>query len=39
LERLAQREWLSGHPHVLVVAPDPFTGLTHEHVDEIEAWL
>ena len=32
-------EWLSAHPHVLVVAPDLFRGLTHEQLDEIEAWL
>ena len=32
-------EWLDAHPHVYVVAPDLFTGLTHEHLDEIEEWL
>jgi hypothetical protein len=32
-------EWLGMHPHVLVVAPDLYTGLTHQHLDEIEAWL
>jgi len=32
-------EWLGAHPHVLVVAPDLFTGLTHEQLDEIQAWL
>jgi hypothetical protein len=32
-------EWLAAHPHVLVVAPDLFTGLTHEQMDAIEAWL
>ena len=32
-------EWLDANPHVRVVAPDLFTGLTHEHLDEIEAWL
>ena len=32
-------EWLAAHPHVLVVAPDLFAGLTHEQLDEIEAWL
>jgi len=32
-------EWLGANPHVLVVAPDLFLGLTHEHLDEIEAWL
>src|SRR4051794_452027 len=32
-------EWLTAHPHVLVVAPDLFAGLTHEQLDEIEAWL
>jgi hypothetical protein len=25
-------EWLEAHPHVLVVASDLFTGLTHEHL-------
>jgi hypothetical protein len=32
-------EWLGANPHVLVVAPDLFIGLTHEQLDEIEAWL
>jgi hypothetical protein len=32
-------EWLAAHPHVLVVAPDLVRGLTHEHLDEVEAWL
>ena len=32
-------EWLAANAHVLVVAPDLFTGLTHEQLDEIEAWL
>ena len=32
-------EWLAANPHVLVVAPDLFTGLTHEHLDAVEAWL
>jgi len=32
-------EWLGAHPHVLVVAPDLFVGLTHEQIDEIESWL
>jgi hypothetical protein len=32
-------EWLAEHPHVLVVAPDLFRGLTHEQLDEVEAWL
>ena len=32
-------EWLGAHPHVLVVAPDLFVGLTHEQLDEVEAWL
>lgn len=32
-------EWLAAHSHVLVVAPDLFVGLTHEQLDEIEAWL
>jgi hypothetical protein len=32
-------EWPAAHPHVLVVAPDLFAGLTHEQLDEIEALL
>ena len=32
-------EWLAANPHVLVVAPDLFTGLTHEQLDAVEAWL
>jgi hypothetical protein len=32
-------EWLAARPHVLVVAPDLFVGLTHAQLDEIEAWL
>jgi hypothetical protein len=32
-------EWLAANPHVLVVAPDLLVGLTHEQLDEIEAWL
>jgi len=32
-------EWLAAHPHVLVVAPELYVGLTHEQLDEIEAWL
>jgi HAD domain in Swiss Army Knife RNA repair proteins len=32
-------DWLAANPHVLVVAPDLFVGLTHEQLDEIEAWL
>jgi hypothetical protein len=32
-------DWLAAHPHVLVVAPDLYEGLTHEQLDEIEAWL
>jgi hypothetical protein len=32
-------EWLAAHPHVLVVAPDLVTGLDHDQLDEIEAWL
>jgi hypothetical protein len=32
-------DWLAAHPHVLVVAPDLFVGLTHEQLDRIEAWL
>ena len=33
------RAWLADHPNVLVVAPDLFAGLTHAHLDDIEAWL
>ena len=32
-------EWLSANPHVLVVAPDLYEGLTHDQLDAIEAWL
>ena len=32
-------DWLAANPHVLVVAPDLFAGLTHEQLDEVEAWL
>jgi hypothetical protein len=32
-------EWLAANAHVLVVAPDLFAGLTHDQLDEIEAWL
>jgi hypothetical protein len=32
-------DWLAANPHVLVVAPDLFVGLTHEQLDAIEAWL
>jgi hypothetical protein len=32
-------DWLAAHPHVLVVAPSLAVGLTHEQLDEIEAWL
>jgi hypothetical protein len=32
-------KWLAAHPHVLVVAPDLFVGLTHEQLDAVEAWL
>jgi hypothetical protein len=32
-------EWLATNPHVLVVAPDLFVGLTHEQLDEVEVWL
>jgi HAD domain in Swiss Army Knife RNA repair proteins len=32
-------EWLAAHPHVLVIAPDLLTGLTHEQLDQVEAWL
>lgn len=33
------QEWLAARSHVLVVAPDLATGLTHEHLDDVEAWL
>ena len=32
-------DWLAANPHVLVIAPDLFVGLTHEQLDAIEAWL
>ncbi len=32
-------QWLAASPHVLVVAPDLAVGLTHDHLDRIEAWL
>jgi hypothetical protein len=32
-------EWLAAHGHVLVIAPHTGTGLTHEQLDEVEAWL
>lgn len=32
-------EWLAAHDHVLVIAPDTLTGLTHEQLDRIETWL
>ncbi|MGY1805043.1 HAD domain-containing protein [Blastococcus sp. SYSU D00922] len=32
-------EWLAAHGHVLVVAPDFGTGLTHAELDRVEAWL
>ena len=32
-------EWLAANPHVLVVAPDLLVGLTHEQLDQVEAWL
>ncbi|MGY1709064.1 HAD domain-containing protein [Geodermatophilus sp. SYSU D00758] len=32
-------DWLAANPHVLVVAPDVFAGLTHEHLDAVEEWL
>ena len=32
-------KWLAANPHVLVVAPDLFRGLTHEQLDAVEAWL
>ncbi|WNV74112.1 HAD domain-containing protein [Geodermatophilus sp. DSM 44513] len=32
-------EWLAANRHVLVIAPDLRLGLTHEQLDEVEAWL
>ena len=32
-------EWLAANPHVLVIAPDLYEGLTHAQLDEVEAWL
>jgi hypothetical protein len=32
-------EWLAANPQVMIVAPDLATGLTHEQLDAIEAWL
>jgi hypothetical protein len=32
-------EWLAANAHVLVIAPDTLTGLTHAQLDELEAWL
>ena len=32
-------DWLAANQHVLVIAPDLFAGLTHEQLDEVEAWL
>ena len=32
-------EWLAANGHVLVVAPNLFTGLTHGELDRVEAWL
>ena len=32
-------EWLAANVQVLVVAPDLFSGLTHEELDRVEAWL
>ncbi len=32
-------EWLAANGHVLVVAPDLSTGLTHAELDRVEAWL
>ena len=32
-------DWLAAHPHVMVVAPDLYVGVTHEQLDAIEAWL
>jgi Swiss Army Knife RNA repair-like protein len=32
-------EWLAANAHVLVIAPDMSTGLTHAQLDQVEAWL
>jgi len=32
-------EWLAADGQVLVVAPVLHTGLTHEYLDRVEAWL
>ncbi len=32
-------EWLAANGHVLVVAPDYSTGLTHAELDRVTAWL
>jgi HAD domain in Swiss Army Knife RNA repair proteins len=32
-------EWLAANPQVLVVAPALATGLTHDQLDTVEAWL
>jgi HAD domain in Swiss Army Knife RNA repair proteins len=32
-------KWLAANPHVLVVAPDLYAGLTHAELDAVEAWL
>ena len=32
-------EWLAANGQVLVVAPEVGTGLTHEELDRVEAWL
>ncbi|MGY1714201.1 HAD domain-containing protein [Geodermatophilus sp. SYSU D01106] len=32
-------DWLAANPHVLVVAPDLYVGLTHEQLDRVEEWL
>ena len=32
-------EWLAANRHVLVVAPDLVSGLTHAELDRVEAWL
>jgi hypothetical protein len=32
-------EWLAANGQVLAVAPDLFTGLTHDELDRVEMWL
>jgi hypothetical protein len=32
-------EWLAANDQVLVIAPSTLIGLTHEQLDQVEAWL